>query len=472
MNLKSEQSLTHRPGRFLIHAAATFGALALIATSELPTAQAADPVMPPFPPGLFYPVDGGSSPTFPGATLVPRAPVFDFAGIPGWIDGKKITNAMGVTIPKYEMLVIRGSKIDGKSIVIPPGGLYFDASPARGELPMTGASDFFLGKRYYFVDYDARIQVRQNLLVAPKKFTVVGNHLYTLLLPPVPKVVPDPVVNWRTFDGVSIRPWALSERWEKSDAAHPDQRPLTYLQGVIRSTDKTGVTFASLTGTSIRSEWWAKRRIFEGWAKAGQKIVHGGTGIVVKSVDPDKKTVTIVFLEHGKTGKTHVLKAQNSPTLPENPSIRKRMVAIDGRTAVVLWPHDALGANGVRLWVYGGVSQWKTNSDPFGIAHVAYFPIACPIAHHIGGMIYNTRPIRISPGKPASLFGGYATLKVVSVSGHTVKFRLTTSSGSTPVFVKRGNIDAVLGKGRAAHGILSSLDTTDLSIDRDLSVTK
>jgi len=472
MTCKIEQATLRRPGRLSIHAVSAFVALALIATSELPTAQAADPVTAPFPPGLFYPVDRGASPTLPGATLVPKSPIFDFAGIPGWVDGKKITNAMGVTIPKYEMLVIRGSRIEGGSIVIPPGGLYFDASPARGELPMTGASDFFLGKRYYFVDYDARIQVRKDVLVAPKRFTVVGNHLYTLLLPPVPKVVPDPVVNWRTFDGVSIRPWALSERWEKSDAAHPDQRPLTYLQGVIRSTDKTGVTFASLTGTSIRSEWWAKSRIFEGWAKAGQKIEKGGTGIFVKAIDPGKKTVTIVFWHHGKAGKTRVLKAQNSPTLPENPSIRKRMVAIDGPTAAVLWPHDAIGADGVHLWVYGGVSKWKTNGDSFGLPHVAYFPIACPIAHHIGGMIYNTRAIKIAPGRPASLFGGYANLDVVSISGNTVKFKVTTSSGSTPVFVKRGNVDAVLGKGRAAHGILSSLDTTDLALDRDLSVTK
>jgi len=148
------------------------------------------------------------------------------------------------------------------------------------------------------------------------------------------------------------------------------------------------------------------------------------------------------------------------------------MIAIHGATAAVLWPHDALGADGVHLWVYGGVAKWKTNGDSFALPHVAYFPIACPIAHHIGGMIYNTRALKIVPGRPASLFGGYATLDVVSISGSTVKFKVTTSSGSTPVFVKRGNIDAVLGKGRAAHGILSSLDTTDLALDKDLSVTK
>ena len=435
-------------------------------------ARAADPVVAPFPPGLFYPVAHGSAPTIPGATLVPQSPIFLFSGIPGWIQGKKITNAMGVTIPKYEMLVIRGSKLNHGEVTIPPGGLYFDSSPARGELPMTGASDFFLGQRYYFVDYDARIQVKRNVSVSPGKFTVVGNHLYTLLLPPIPKVVPDPVVNWRTFDGVSIRPWALSERWEHPDAAHPDQRPLTYLQGVIRSTDKGSIAFSSLTGTSIRAEWWARTRLFEGWGKTGQSIEKNGTGIRISSIDPRTQTVTVTFQKNGKKIATRTLSAINSPTLPENPTLRKKMIARVGSTAVVLWPHDAITDKGVHLWVYGGVAQWKTNATPFKAGHVAYFPIACPIAHHIGGMIYNTRSIHVAPGHPVPLFGGYATLDVVSVTGSAVKFRVTSKAGASPVLEKKGNIDSVFGEGRAAHGILSSLDTTDLALERDLSVKK
>ena len=189
-------------------------AITVLLSSLVPhtRAHAATAVLPPFPPGLFYPVDNGKAPTIPGATLVPVQPVFDFSGVPGWIQGKKVTNSMKVTIPKYEMLVIRGSAIKNDSVVIPAGGLYFDSSPARGELPMTGASDYFLGKRYYFVDYDARIHVVKNATVRSGQMTEVGNHLYTMLLPPLPKVVPNPVVNWRTFDGVSIRPWAFTER--------------------------------------------------------------------------------------------------------------------------------------------------------------------------------------------------------------------------------------------------------------------
>lgn len=74
------------------------------------------------------------------------------------------------------------------------------------------SSDYFLGKRYYFVGYDARIHVMKDALVRSAQMTIVGNHLYTMLLPHVPKVVTDPGVNWQTFDGVSIRPRAFSER--------------------------------------------------------------------------------------------------------------------------------------------------------------------------------------------------------------------------------------------------------------------
>ncbi len=436
------------------------------------SARAANPILPPFPPGLFYPVDNGKAPTMPGATLVLVKPVFDLSGLPGWIQGRKITNSMKVTIPKFEMLVIRGSVIRQNTVVIPPGGLYFDASPARGELPMTGSSDYFLGKRYYFVDYDARIHVKKNASVRSAQMTIVGNHLYTMLLPPVAKVVPDPVVNWRTFDGVSIRPWAFSERWEKPSPGRPDQRPMTYLQGVIGHADKNGVTFTSLTGTSIHSEWWAKRLLFEGVAKAGQTFGTGDDAVVITRIDQDHSRVTLSFLHKGRRIASRTLVARNSPTLPENPVLRRKMTAIHDAMAVVLWPHDAVRRGSVHLWVYAGVEEWKTNKQNFGLTDMAYFPIACPIAHHIGGMIYNTRPLVLSPGTTTPLFGGYARIKVVSIRGSEVKFMLETKHGKTPVFSKTGNIDAVIGAGRAAHGILSTLDTTDLALDKDLSVTK
>lgn len=458
--------MTTRTGLFFA------GLATLAAIGHMPSARAAEAVIPPFGHPLFYPVDSGKAPDFAGSSLIPSHPVFDFSGIPGWIHGKAITNAMKVTIPKFEMLVIRGSRVRGNSVVIPAGGLYFDASPARGELPMTGASDYFFGKREYFVDYDARIHVTRNAVVAPGHMTAAGNHLYTLLSPSIPKVVPDPVVHWRTFDGVSLRPWAFSVRWERPSASRPDQTPMTYLQGVIRAVDKkTGaVTFSTLTGTAIHSEWWANTLLFEGRAHPDQSILSNGTGIVIEGIDPGTHTVTFHFVKNGLARPARTLTAFTSPTLPENASLRSRMIAIDGGLAVVLWPKNAIDGHTVKLWVYSGVEHRKTGQFDFGFRHMAYVPIACPIAHHIGAMVTNTRPLALRPGKTLSLWGGYAKITVVSIQNGVVQFRVASESGSTPVLENTGTMDAVIGEGRAAHGILNSLDTTDLALDRDLSV--
>ena len=243
---------------------------------------------------------------------------------------------------------------------------------------------------------------------------------------------------------------------------------MTYLQGVIGHADKNGVKFTSLTGTSIHSEWWAKRLLFEGIAKAGQRFGTGDDAVVITRIDQDQSRVTLSFLHKGRGIASRTLVARNSPTLPENPVLRRKMTAIHDSMAVVLWPHDAVQKGTVHLWVYGGMEQWKTNRQNFGLKDMAYFPIA----HHIGRMIYNTRPLVLSPGTTTPLFGGYAQIKVVSIRGSEVKFMLATKHGKTPVFSKTGNIDAVIGAGRAAHGILSTLDTTDLALDKDLSVTK
>ncbi|MCL4460751.1 MAG: hypothetical protein M1297_03415, partial [Nitrospirae bacterium] len=101
-----------------------------------------------------------------------------------------------------------------------------------------------------------------------------------------------------------------------------------------------------------------------------------------------------------------------------------------------------------------------------------YFPIACPIAHHIGGMIYNSRPLKLSPGQSVPLFGRYAWLKLVSVQGQKVLFEVGSHNRWTPLITKSGNIDSVFGEGRAVHGILSTLDSTRLDLDPAVSTVQ
>ena len=430
-----------------------------------------DAVLPPFHTPIFFPVTEGSASRLPGATLLPNNPAFDFQGVPGWIQGKKYTNQMGVTIPKYEILVIKGSRVRDNTVTIPAGGIYFDSSPARGEVPMTGSADYFLGKKYYFVDYRARIVVRKNGEVDAKHWTGVGNHLYRLLSPPIPKVVPNPVLAWRTYDGVSIRPWAVTQRWEDSHQSWANQTPMTYLQGVISKTEKGKVFYRTLSGTAIGQEWWATRKEFFGDATEGQTFKTPDGLVTIGKIHSSGKNGTVSVTLHPAKGRVRhfVLRDESSPSLPESSSLRGRMIAIDGPLAVVLWPKDAVSDHKARLWVYGGVREQRTNAFFGTLKGWKYFPIACPIAHHIGGMIYNSRPLKLSAGQSVPLFGRYAWLKLVSVQGQKVLFEVGSHNQWTPLITKTGNIDSVFGQGRAVHGILSTLDTTRLDLDPAVS---
>lgn len=426
------------------------------------------PVLKSFRLPIFFPVRSGTASSLPAATIAPLDPIFDFDGIPGWVQNRPLPNAMGVSIPKFEILVIKGTRIDGGSVEIPPGGLYFDASPSRGEIPMTGSSDYFLGKRYFFVDYRATIRVRRNVTVDPNGWTGVGNHLYRLAAPPIPKVVPNPVVLWKTYDGVSIRPWAFTQRWEKDNARWADQTPMTYLQGVIASVSQAppSVRYRSLSGTSISREWWASRKIFFGDAAPGKKFITSDGIVRIGAIFrlPSGPAVDIQIMPKGGKPETFRLESKSGPGMPEDAQGRSRMIARNGRLAVVLWPKDPIRGEKSRLWVYGGVREWKTNAPFKDLVGWNYFPIACPIAHHIGGMIYNDRPIRIRPGHVVPILGGYARLAVVSVHSGTVKFKVGSRNRWTPVLSKRGNIDSVFGEGRAVHGILNTLNQTEADL--------
>ncbi|MHB8422016.1 MAG: hypothetical protein ACYC9S_04730 [Leptospirales bacterium] len=465
---------TNRTSATLLLTAAALS-LASIVSIEPSMAATVPDVVPPFHQPIFFPVETGKSSPLPGASLTPANPVFDFSGIPGWIQGKPFTNQMGVTIPKYEILVIKGSQVKGKRVVIPAGGVYFDASPARGELPMTGSADYFLGKKYYFVDYRPRILVQKNVTVDGTHWTGVGNHLYKLLSPPVPKVIPNPVIAWKTDDGVSVRPWAFTQRWERPASRWANQTAMTYLQGVVESVQKkpAGIRYRSLSGTAISAEWWTVRKPFFGEAREGQTIRTPDGDVIVDRITPSRTggSVSLTIREHNGSPRHFMLESFNSPSLPESAELRHRMIAVSGSVSVVLWPKNPIHGKQVKLWVYSGVQEWKANA-PFGrLVHWDYFPIACPIAHHIGGMIYNQEPITIQAGQHVDLFGHYARLELVSVHGQTVQFKIGSHQGWTPLLTKKGNIDSVFGEGRAVHGILNTLDVTNLKLSTGMTTS-
>ncbi|MGC8501404.1 MAG: hypothetical protein ACP5OS_09650, partial [Leptospirillia bacterium] len=125
----------------------------------------------------------------PGAELLPHDPVIDPRVLPGWRevpmkDGKNRT---------IESLVIKGSAIvhrkdkDGNStgpplILIPAGGLVYDATPLDTHLPV-GDRGVIFGHRAVLVKKDLQEETCHNFSVLAGRSFDVGDSVITYLMP-------------------------------------------------------------------------------------------------------------------------------------------------------------------------------------------------------------------------------------------------------------------------------------------------
>ena len=122
-----------------------------------------------------------------------------------------------------ESLVIKGSSIvhkknkDGKPtgpplVLIPAGGLVYDATPLETHLPV-GDRGVIFGHRAVLVKKDLQEETCRNFSVLAGRSFEVGDSVLTYLMPG-PKG--GPALLWRTLDGVSIRPTrSMSIRWAR-----------------------------------------------------------------------------------------------------------------------------------------------------------------------------------------------------------------------------------------------------------------
>ncbi len=150
----------------------------------------------------------------PGAEILPHAPVMDSRVLPGW----KEVPMRGGKNKTIESLVIKGSAVvhkkgkDGNPvgpplILIPAGGLVYDATPLETHLPV-GDRGVIFGQGAVLLKKDLQEETCRNFSVLAGRSFDVGNSVITYLMPG-PKG--GPLVLWRTLDGVSIRPHPLDE---------------------------------------------------------------------------------------------------------------------------------------------------------------------------------------------------------------------------------------------------------------------
>ena len=190
----------------------------------------------------------------PSAEIVPQDPVIDSRVLPGWREvpmkgGKNRT---------VESLVIKGSMIvhkkgkDGLAtgpalVLIPAGGLVYDATPFETHLPV--------GDRGVIFGHTATLVAKKVVPETCRDFSVlagrsfdVGDSVITYLGPGPKK---GPVVLWRTTDGVSLRPHPL----DLYLAGNVPEKTSTRIFGVFTHAGQIA-EFAAFTAPLMAEETW------------------------------------------------------------------------------------------------------------------------------------------------------------------------------------------------------------------------
>ena len=151
----------------------------------------------------------------PGAEILPHDPVIDGNVLPGWKTIRMKKNKGDKTI---ESLIIKGSTIvalkdkNGKTskdpmILIPAGGLVYDATPLMAHLPV-GDTGVLFGKKATLLKKTLKEETCHNFSVLAGRSFLVGDSVITYIMPGPKK---GPAALWRSLDGVSIRPHAFDE---------------------------------------------------------------------------------------------------------------------------------------------------------------------------------------------------------------------------------------------------------------------
>ena len=176
------------------------------------SSAARDPL--PFDPFMASESFGCKHLLIPGAAILPHDPIIDRDLLPGWKevlmkDGKNRT---------IESLAIKGSAIGHRKdaqgrvspdplVVIPAGGLVYDATPLETHLPV-GDQGVIFGQKASLLSKDLLEETCRDFSVLAGRSFPVGDSVITYV---APGSNGSPMVLWRALDGVSIRPHPLDE---------------------------------------------------------------------------------------------------------------------------------------------------------------------------------------------------------------------------------------------------------------------
>ncbi len=191
----------------------------------------------------------------PGSELLPKNPVVDDRIPAGW---REVPMKKGGHNRTIESLVIRGSAIGHRKdasgrvspeplVLIPAGGLVYDATPLETHLPV-GERGVILGKRAVLEKKEMAEETCRNFSVLAGRSFPLGDSVITYI-GPGPKG--GPLVLWRTVDGVSIRPHPL----EEYPAGHVPPKTPTRIFGVYTHAGQIAEYLSFSAPMIVRENW-------------------------------------------------------------------------------------------------------------------------------------------------------------------------------------------------------------------------
>jgi hypothetical protein len=427
---------------------------------------------------------------------MPKDPVY-IPTVPGLIDKEIAVNFFGKKIPKYDGLVIKGTKIEGGKVIIPPGGFVFLLDTWRGILPMVGEMEFILGKDniYYYVDYPKHVIVKKTDIELERgKSVLVGDNIFKFITATGHGRFRNPTVQLYTKHGVmwefvGMSPGVFSVGAKPGDpgkdfhygypgnykpvgdkeAALLDYNQMFATRGDI-STKK--ITFSTIY--SVDNQGWTLCKAplaFKGSAKKGDKFEVKGYTIEVVDTNPDPKlqSATIRISKNGKVVAEKELVWAPDKDLylsPYNVEWQDKVLLKQGDIIIhllgSLFTPDAVDSEGkANLVIYQDCFVLEDGMpSPWDNRFLAD-QITCPQGHGFGIMFYNKDGVVLT--KENNVFegpNGYIKLVIDEVSGDTAKYHIESKTGGKSlIFEKTGNVDTLLGKGRAIKDIIYSLGT-------------
>jgi len=430
--------------------------------------------------------------------------------LPGLVAGKPAINFMGGKIPKHDGLTIKQSKIENGKITIPVGGFEFKWDTTRGILPVVGSTEFVFGEDnlWYYVDYPGAVIAKATdvTLKRGEKITV-GDNVFHFISATGHGCFRNPVVDLRTetgvnWDFVGMSPATFSVGLTEGDPGkdlhygyRPGSEPGSEKESVVldynqlfakrKNLSTKEITLDTIYSMDLQTWTMTPTLAFKGKAKKGEKINAGDYEVEILGTEatPEKQTVTVRLTKDGKDLATKTLVWQPKADRylsPYNVSWQKNILLkyddIIVHLLAAFYPKmsNPVTSEGADLAVYTDCIEVTDGQPTPWDKRFALDFQQCPQGHGFGTVFWNIEPIVLdTQHKVFNGPMGYIKLVIDEISGNKATFHIETEKGKSLEFTKEGNIDLILGQGRAQKDLIRDVNhATEREMYRQLKECK